>query len=118
MTVRKLDPSGDITTSGEQFAAGVQEIAQTIKTRLQLFLGEYFRDITDGTDWFGRVLGKGLGIQGAEAELKMRIVRTPDVQALTGFSMIFDEATRKLTVTCSVLTATGESTSVTIGSIV
>ena len=54
MTVRLLDSDsdGDITTSGQQFTTEVEEIAQTVKTRLRLFLGEYFRDVTDGTPWW------------------------------------------------------------------
>ena len=52
MTVRKLDENGDIVTSGVQFITERDEIAQTVKTRLRLFLGEYFRDTTDGTPWF------------------------------------------------------------------
>lgn len=117
MTVRKLLDSGDIATSGSQFVSGASEVAQTIKTRLQLFLGEYFRDVAEGTDWFGRILGKNVGLGRAEAEIKRRIAQTPDVRAITGFQFDFDTASRTATVTCSVATPYGEA-SVTVGSIV
>lgn len=115
MTVRKLDETGDIATSGEQFLSGVEEIAQTIRTRLNLFLGEYFLDVTDGTDWFGRILGKNVGLGRAESELKSRILQTEGVRTITGFTTDFDLPTRTLTVTCSVLTPFGQ-TSITVGS--
>ena len=34
MTVRRLDANGDIATSGIQFISEAEEIAQTVKTRL------------------------------------------------------------------------------------
>tara|TARA_Y100000310_G_C20475146_1_gene712021 strand:+ start:299 stop:649 length:351 start_codon:yes stop_codon:yes gene_type:complete len=107
MTVRKLDASGDIATSGEQFISGQKEIAQTIKTRLALYKGEYFRDVYDGTDWFGKIIGKRqLGI--AEAEIRRRIIETPNVLAIASFNSDFDLATRRLFVDASVITPNGD----------
>lgn len=110
MTVRKLDENGDIVTQGTQFIGGVDEIAQTIRTRLRLFLGEYFRDISDGTPWFEQILGKGVSMDAREAALRNRIVRTPGVIRLTQFSTDFDVNTRKYTVTAGVLTTYGLAT--------
>lgn len=110
MTVRKLDENGDIVTQGVIFINGQQEIEQTIRTRLRLFLGEYFRDITDGTPWFEQILGKGTSQSAREAALRNRIARTPGVIRLTSFSTDFDLNTRKLTVTASVLTSFGIAT--------
>lgn len=110
MTVRKLDENGDIVTQGVIFVTGQQEIEQTIRTRLRLFLGEYFRDITDGTPWFEQILGKGTSQSAREAALRNRIARTPGVIRLTSFSTDFDLNTRKLTVTASVLTSFGIAT--------
>lgn len=110
MTVRKLDGNGDIVTQGTQFISGVDEIAQTVRTRLRLFLGEYFRDISDGTPWFEQILGKGVSMDAREAALRNRIVRTPGVVRLTQFSTDFDVNTRKYTVTAGVLTTYGLAT--------
>ena len=94
MTVRKLDASGDIATSGEQFISDKEEIAQTIRTRLALYKNEYFRNVLEGTDWFGKVIGKRqLGI--AEAEIRRRIIETPDVLAIASFNSNFDQSTQK-----------------------
>lgn len=108
MTVRMLDENGDIVTSGTQFISERDEIAQTIKTRLRLFLGEYFRDITDGTPWFEQILGKNTNVNAREAALRNRILNSPGVIRLTSFSTNFDNVnTRVYTVTASVLTSYG-----------
>ena len=107
MTVRKLDENGDIVTQGSMFLTGREEIEQTIKTRLRLFLGEYFRDITDGTPWFEQILGKGTTLSAREAALRNRIVRTPGVVRLTSFSTNFDLNTRTYSVTAGALTTYG-----------
>src|SRR5574344_2499530 len=115
MTVRKLDENGDIVTSGVQFITERDEIAQTVKTRLHLFLGEYFRDTTDGTPWFESILGKGSALSNKDAILRNRIVRTPGVIRLTSFSTDYDLTTRRYSVSAGILTQYGE-TDVYIGS--
>jgi len=107
LTVRKIDENGDIVTQGSMFLTGREEIEQTIKTRLRLFLGEYFRDITDGTPWFEQILGKGTTLSAREAALRNRIVRTPGVVRLTSFSTNFDLNTRTYSVTAGALTTYG-----------
>lgn len=118
MTVRRLDPeTGDIATSGQQFLTEVEEIAQTVRTRLNLFLGEVFRDITDGTPWFEQILGKGSSLEGKEAAIKNRIIRTEGVIQLTKFDTDFDINTRKYTVTAGILTAFGETDIIITGGV-
>lgn len=108
MTVRKLDENGDIVTRGQQFLTEREEIAQTILTRLRLFLGEYFRDTTDGTPWYEQILGKFTNLATAEAALRARIANTPGVIRLTRFTADFDTPTRKYTVTAGALTEFGQ----------
>lgn len=109
MTVRHIDPdTGDIVTSGEmQFIGGREEIAQTIKTRLALFLGEYFRNITDGTPWYEQILGKFVSLDIVESVLRVRIAATPGVVRLTSFDTDFNIDSRKYSVTAGVLTIHG-----------
>ncbi|WP_288080604.1 hypothetical protein [Pseudomonas sp.] len=108
MTVRKIDAdTGDIVTRGEQFIGSREEIAQTVLTRLRLFLGEYFRDIRDGTPWYEQILGKFTSLDAAEAALRNRIANTPGVVRLTSFSTDFDLDTRKYSVTAGILTQFG-----------
>jgi len=110
MTVRRLDPDTlDIVTTRTlgQFATEREEIAQTVNTRLALFLGEYFRDVTDGTPWYEVILGKGASADIADATLRNRIVNSPGVIRLTSYSSDYDLTTRKLSVTAGIMTKYG-----------
>lgn len=108
MTVRRLDENGDIVTSGVQFITGREEVSQTIRTRLRLFLGEYFRNTQDGTPWFEQILGKGSTLSNKDAAIKRRIVQTPNVVQILTYDADYDINTRKYTVSGSVLTTFGE----------
>ena len=98
MNVRLLDGDGDITTSGRHFTTEVEEVAQTVQTRLRLYLGEYFRDVTDGTPWWESILGKQGTLSSKEAIIKNRIIRTEGVTKLIEFKTDFDINTRTYTV--------------------
>ena len=114
MTVRLIDPeTGDIVTSGRQFTTGAEEVAQTVKTRLRLFLGEYFRDINDGTPWWESIMGKDGTLSSKEAIIKNRIIRTEGVVRILSFGTEFDLATRKYTIKADILTKYGEINLVT-----
>ena len=105
MTVRRLDPiTGDIVTRGRMFVSGIEEVAQTITTRLRLILGEYFRDVTQGVDWFGEILGKNGSITQREAALKNTIINTAGVVEIFRFQSSFDRKTRSYLVEAEVIT--------------
>lgn len=108
MRVRRLDENGDLVTRGQMFLTEKEAIAQTIVTRLKLFLGEYFRDITDGTPWFQQILGKFENLNAVEAIIRNRIARSPGVVRLLAFSLDYDLDSRSLSVSASVLTTYGE----------
>tara|TARA_R110002033_G_scaffold64766_2_gene115657 strand:+ start:770 stop:1117 length:348 start_codon:yes stop_codon:yes gene_type:complete len=109
MTVRLLDENGDITTSGAQFTTGVAEVAQTVKTRLRLYIGENFRNIQDGTPWWESILGKEGTLSSKEAIIKNRIIRTDGVTKILSFSTDFDISTRAYSVKVGILTKYGET---------
>jgi hypothetical protein len=111
MTVRKLDEDGDLALGKDQFLTGytAEEVAQNVLTRLKFFLGEWFLDTTDGTDWFGSVLGKGSALASRESVIRRRILLTPGCAGMTAFSMITDIATRQLTVSASIVSSSGDS---------
>lgn len=109
MQVRRLDESGDLVTRGQMFLTGREAIAQTIVTRLKLFYGEYFRDVTDGTPWFQSILGKFENLNAVEAILRNRIARTQGVVRLLSFGLQFDQDSRTLSVQAQVLTTYGEA---------
>ena len=105
--VRALQDGGDIVTSGEHFKKDRQAIAQTIKTRLSLFYGEYFRDITEGTPWYQVILVKNTTLQTKEAALKEIITTSPGVEKLLKFETDFELEDRRYTVRCVVLSEFG-----------
>lgn len=108
MTVRRLDlTTGDIVTSGVQFISRQDEIAQTIRTRLRLFLGEYFRDITDGTPWFQSVLTKRGTLSSKDAIIKRRINQTDGVLNMVEFTTDYDIDSRTYSVRAIVETEFG-----------
>jgi len=117
MTVRKLDDNGDITTSGTQFTSEQKEIAQTVVTRLKLFLGEYFRDITDGTSWFQDILGKGQSLDVRDAVIKRRVLQTSGVLSIFEFNTDFDLQERKYSVSMGIVTPFGNEV-ITISDVV
>ena len=61
MIYRQLDDNGDYT-----FGSGLANyyhntpdgVAQAVQTRLKLWSGEWFLDITDGVPFMGGILGK------------------------------------------------------------
>lgn len=108
MTVRRLDSNGDISTSGQQFINEQSEVAQTISTRLRLFRGEYFRDITEGTPWFQSILVKGANLSETDSIIRRVISQTDGVQQITSYNADFDLDTRQYKIDVSVLTIYGE----------
>lgn len=108
MQVRRLDISGDLVTRGKMFLTEREAIAQTVVTRLKLFLGEYFRDVTDGTPWFQQILGKFENLNAVEALLRNRIARTQGVVRLLAFDMDYDLDSRTISIAAQVLTEYGE----------
>lgn len=106
-----LDPlTGDIVTRGEQFIQGDNtqaEVAQTINTRLQLFTGEYFRNINEGTPWFETILDKNTSLNIRDAVIRQRILQTPGVIQIVRYDSNYDIGDRSFTVTGEVLTTQG-----------
>ena len=83
MTVRRLLQNGDIATSGVQFLYGIDSTLQTLRTRLNLFYGEYFRDINDGTQWFDVILEKSNPQQLKDAEFTQNYYSQAKTKVLT-----------------------------------
>ena len=115
MRVRKLDSNGDIVTSGVTWATEAEAVAQTVKTRLRLFLGEYFRDITVGVPWLSQangepgILAKGFSQDQVESLLRLTIAQTDEVLQLLEFESTYDINTRKISIKATILTKYGEA---------
>ena len=108
--VRALSPDGDIVTSGQHFLRDRFAVGQIVTTRLRLFHGEYFLDITDGTEWFAKVLNKRGSLSQTDALVQQRIVRTNKVIGLQRYESEADITARSYTLSADVLTEYGTVT--------
>ena len=104
MRVRPLSPLGDYTIGQPWYVNSPQAVEQTIGTRLNLWLSEWFLDQSDGTPWLTEVLGERYN-KTPDAAIKRRILGTPGVQQILSYTSSFSgSATRILTVNVTVQT--------------
>ena len=96
-----LDSNNDIQLGPDgsfKRVSGGAEIAQHVRTRLNVFLGEYFLDLSVGTPYYQELLVSPANLVTVESILKARILSTPGVIELTAFNMQFNRQERILTV--------------------
>ena len=102
--VRALDADNDIVTRGRhQFIYEQRQVAQDVGTRLRMFMGEWFRDVEDGTGWFQFILGTPTTLA-ASAEIKRRVTQTPGVRLIMQYEANFDRLTRTYSGKVEILT--------------
>lgn len=112
MRYRKLDVNGDYVFGHQQadfYRDQAEAVAQAVRTRLGLTLGEWFLDVTDGTPWNTQVLGKYTKDQ-YDSAIRDRILDTPGVTEIIDYSSTVDTQARKLTVTVTINTQYGQTT--------
>ena len=109
MKYRALDANGDMT-----FGQGSQNflvdspvaVAQLVKTRLGLFQGEWFLDVTEGMPWATQVLGAHTNAT-YDLAIQECILDTEGVTEIVSYSSVRNPVTRALTVTVTLNTAYG-----------
>jgi hypothetical protein len=92
MRVRKVDANGDRVFGGDQaaFWRNVPEaVAQVVESRLNMWVGDWFLDLSDGTPYEQQVLGRYTA-HARDAVLQARILTTPGVNALKSYSSALD----------------------------
>jgi len=120
MRLRKQDANGDMV-----FGHGVADIwhdqpegvGQNILTRLELFRGEWFLDVTEGTPWGGFPLTPQVVAQGQilgentafsrDMALRERVINTAGVLAITDYASEGDPNTRSFSAQMTVETIFG-----------
>lgn len=109
MIARGLDSNHDLFSRNGRIAlvSDVEEIAQHIKTRLLLVLGEYFLDVNEGVPWFSVIFTKPVDLQEVETIIKNTILTTDGVNELTEFSMNYNQTDRRLLIIFSCNTEFG-----------
>jgi hypothetical protein len=126
MRYRALDPNGDYSW-GHNLADFLvdrpEAVAQAILTRLKLWTGEWFLDLTAGTAWQPNVPTPGtpgvVGVQSANAArdiiLRNRILGTQGVLSLIDYQSRVDPIARRFYVFATVDTIYGEPVTVSLG---
>lgn len=112
MRYRKLSASGDYTFGNGQnnFYRDIpQAPGQAVQTRLQLWLGEWYLNIDEGTPYLLSILGKHSKDQ-ANVTLQERILETQGVTNLNNFVSEINQTTRMMTATADVDTIYGPTT--------
>lgn len=112
MRVRAMSSSGDMTFgSGEAnfLVNSAAAVAQLLQTRMALWTGQWFLDLTEGTPYSTQILGKNTQTTYDNAIIT-RILETPNVNAITAYESNLNTATRALTWTATLDTTFGQTT--------
>ncbi len=112
MRYRKLDENGDYTLDNAAafYVDSPEAVAQAVLTRLRLWRGEWFIDITDGTPWNTEILGKRQKGRNPDTAIRTRILQTKGVTEILSYSSNYDGNTRRLTVDATIGTTYGTAT--------
>lgn len=110
MISRALDPNNDLILEDGSFKTikdGAQ-VVQAVRSRLLFYLEEWFLDTRAGVPYFQKIFTKPADLANIESILKTRILRTPGVLKLNGFTIDYEgDSIRALTVGFSAETTYG-----------
>lgn len=107
--MRKLSSTGDFQfgNSGLDFFINSPDgVGQTVRTRLLLWLGEFYLDIDDGTPYLQGVLGK-YSKAIADTTIQDRVLSTDNVTGIENYVSTLDPETRMMSVTFDIDTSFG-----------
>jgi hypothetical protein len=109
---RKLDSNGDYSFGfgNSNFLTGLEATTQAIKTKLNLFEGEWWENIADGLPFFQAIAGQ-IGTADEKSAIDLLIKnRILDVDGVTGietFTSTWDGETRAYSMAATVNTEYG-----------
>ena len=121
MKYRRLDENEDYTIGRrDEMYVGTEAVAQAVKTRLLLLLGEWWENRQDGTPLFVKVLGQRLRVDETPDEIDLvfseRISGTQGVSEITRFESKIDAESRAYTAEITIKTVYDTEFSVSISS--
>ena len=93
-----------LTSMGELDIAGgtlhlIDNVAQRVRTRLLMLLGEWFLAVDDGTPYLQLILIKNVNLDHVRSALRARILETEGVTGIVSLVLDFDSAVRRLRIT-------------------
>ncbi len=121
MRYRKLDSNGDYTLGRrDEILEDTEAVAQAVKTRILLLLGEWWENPKDGTPLFEEVLGQRYRTDETPDQVDLvfseRINGTQGVADITNFESRIDPETRVYTASITVKTIYDTEFSVSLSS--
>ena len=108
MLYRALDINGDYQL-GVFLSNTPSAVGQAVLTRLRLWRGEWYLDVTDGTPYLQDILGFNTAY---DLEIQSIILNTPGVSGISNYSSSVNSQ-RSLSVNCTINTVYG-STPITV----
>jgi hypothetical protein len=114
VSIRALDANHDpiYGNGAAAFLTDIDAVAQMIQTRLLLFQGEWWADLTDGLPLFQSILGSNNGKKGTVISdlIRARIEGTDFVNGVIAIGNNFNATSRQYTFSATVDTAFGTLT--------
>jgi hypothetical protein len=111
MLIRKLDANGDMTFgfgAGNFMVNSPEAVAQAVSTRLKLFQGEWFTDITAGVPYETKVIGFN-NVHHFNFVIKEAILGTTGVTGISAYYSFIDQF-RNVTINATIDTLYGKTT--------
>jgi hypothetical protein len=111
MRYRRLDANDDYSFGHGQSDFLINSpaaVAQSAKTRLRLWLKEWFLDQTEGTPWLEDVVGRNTQAT-RDIAIRTRILQTDGMVSIADYTSTLDSDTQGLTVSCTLNTIYGST---------
>jgi len=111
MIYRKLTATGDMVFGNgllDFYINSPAAVAQSVETRLRLWLGEWFVDIAEGTQYQTNVLGTGKSTS-AGPTIRQRILETEGVTEIVTFDLTINPDARSLKIVALINTIYGQT---------
>lgn len=121
MALLKTDPidlattiTGDLSIrTGLSFTTGTAAVAQGLRIRLLMFLGEWFLDLSMGIPYLN-IIGQAYDDVLVRTVFRKVILSCPGVQSLASLAVSLNSQTRQLTVSWTVVTVFGDTVTDTL----
>ena len=114
LSCRRLDENGDyIFGHGfSDYCKNTEAVAQAAKTKLLLLKGEWWEDVTDGTEVFTKILGNSISERTKneiDIIIKDRVLEVSGVLSIKSFESAIDKISRTYKANMTIETIYGDS---------
>ncbi|HEY4438703.1 MAG TPA: hypothetical protein VGN40_21335 [Lelliottia sp.] len=114
MRTRRVDSNNDWTFGAgrQSYATQSEAVRQKVKTRLQMFLGDWFLDQAVGIDWITEMASRNMTTK-ILSDARYCILQTAGVRSLDKFTYTQESKTRKLSISAIYTDIYGQTNEVT-----